>query len=86
MNGVLNLISWPMMLLSGLWFPLDDAPTVVQSLSQLMPLTHVVNAARAVMLEGAGFLSILPQLLTLLVMAVVLMLSATFAFRWQKTQ
>jgi ABC-type multidrug transport system permease subunit len=85
MNGVLNLISWPMILLSGLWFPLDNAPTIVQWASQMIPLTHVVNAARAVMLEGAGFQAILPQLITLVVLATVLMTLATLSFRWQKS-
>lgn len=84
MNGLLNLISWPMMLLSGLWFSLDEAPRFVQALSQLMPLTHVVEAARAVMLDGAGVREILPRLAVLLGMGVVLMAGATWAFRWQK--
>jgi ABC-type multidrug transport system permease subunit len=84
MNGMLNLISWPMMFLSGLWFTLDQAPWPVQALSQLMPLTHVVDAARAVMLDGAGAGAILNDLVTLVVMAVVLMALAARAFRWQK--
>ncbi len=84
MNGLLNLLSWPMMLLSGLWFSLDEAPAFVRALSQAMPLTHIVDAARAVMLDGAGLRDILPQLLILAGMAAVLMTAATLSFRWQK--
>lgn len=84
MNGLLNLLSWPMMLLSGLWFSLDEAPAFVRALSQAMPLTHIVDAARAVMLDGAGLREILPQLLILAGMAAVLMAAATRSFRWQK--
>lgn len=84
MNGLLNLLSWPMMFLSGLWFSLDEAPAFVRQLSQFMPLTHVVDAARAVMLDGAGWREVLPHLLVLLAMTVVLMAFAARGFRWQK--
>ncbi|MDP2229284.1 MAG: ABC transporter permease [Moraxellaceae bacterium] len=84
MNGLLNLISWPMMLLSGLWFPLDEAPELIRQISLAMPLTHVVNAARAVMLDGAGLMQILPALAVLTALTVVLMGLAAFSFRWQK--
>lgn len=85
MNGVLNLLSWPMMLLAGLWFPLDDAPRWVQVLSQLVPLTHVVDAARAVLLEGAGLATIWPALVLLLGFSAVLIALAARLFRWQST-
>lgn len=84
MNGVLNLLSWPMMLLSGLWFSLDAAPAFIRGLSQLMPLTHLVNPARAIMIDGAGFMDVLNDLVVLLVMTVVLMAIAAYSFRWQK--
>lgn len=84
MNGLLNLLSWPMMLLSGLWFSLDAAPAFVRALSQLMPLTHLVNPARAIMIDGAGFMDVLNDLIILLVMTVVLMTLAARSFSWQK--
>lgn len=84
MNGLLNLLSWPMMFLSGLWFALDEAPEFIRLLSLCMPLTHVVDAARAVMLDGAGLREVLPHLLVLLAMTVVLMTIAARSFRWQK--
>jgi ABC-2 type transport system permease protein len=84
MNGLLNLLSWPMMLLSGLWFSLDAAPAFVRALSQLMPLTHLVNPARAIMIDGAGFMDVLNDLIILLVMTVVLMALAARSFSWQK--
>lgn len=85
MNGVLNLVSWPMILLSGLWFSLDEAPAVVQALSGFMPLTHVVEAARSVMLDGDGLMAIYPHLLALATMTIVFMGLASWSFRWQKS-
>lgn len=84
MNGLLNLISWPMMLLSGLWFSLDNAPAVVRDISTCLPLSHVVSAARAIMLEGAGLREVAPHLLTLAAMTALLLALAARLFRWQK--
>lgn len=83
-NGLLNLISWPMILLSGLWFSLDNAPNAIQKLSLLMPLTHMVEPARAIMLQGAGLREVAPHLLVLLVMAGSFLALAAWLFRWQR--
>ena len=53
-GGLLNLLTWPMMLLSGIWFSLEGSPRWVQWVAHIFPLTHVLDAARAVMLDGAG--------------------------------
>ncbi|MEZ5530238.1 MAG: ABC transporter permease [Porticoccaceae bacterium] len=81
-NGLLNLISFPMLLLSELWFSLDDAPHWLREVSQLLPLTHLVKAARAVMLEGAGWIQVMPQLLVLTVMTAVCLILSGFLFKW----
>ena len=83
-NGLLNLISFPMLLLSELWFSLDDAPQWLQDVSQLLPLTPLVKAARSVMLEGAGLTQVAPQLITLLVMMAVCLAAAGALFRWRE--
>ena len=54
-GGLLNLLTWPMMLLSGIWFSLEGSPRWVQWIAHIFPLTHVLDAARAVMIDGAGF-------------------------------
>ncbi|MFB1000824.1 MAG: ABC transporter permease, partial [Colwellia sp.] len=52
-GGLLNLTSWPMMLLSGVWFSLEGAPNAVKVLADFLPLTHLVSGARKVITEGA---------------------------------
>lgn len=84
MNGILNLLGWPMMLLSGLWFSLDNAPEAVRRFSEVIPLTHVVTAARAIMLEGASFAVVAPHLLILLAMTGIFLAFSARLFRWQK--
>ena len=60
-NGVLNLISWPLLLLSGVWFSMEGTSGIARFLSQLSPLTHLVAAARRVMIDGAQVVDVLPQ-------------------------
>ena len=45
-GGFLNMVTWPMMMLSGVWFSLESASQWVQQLSIIFPLTHVLDAAR----------------------------------------
>jgi ABC-type multidrug transport system permease subunit len=82
-GGLLNLTSWPMMILSGVWFSLEGAPVAVQQIAQLFPLTHLVSAARAVMLDGAGAAQIQHDLLALAGMSVLFLTLAAVLFRWQ---
>lgn len=81
-NGVLNFISWPMMLLSGVWFSLEGTQPWIQKLSLLFPLTHVTDAARRVMNEGANLIEVLPQLGWLLGMTVIFLTISAISFRW----
>ena len=82
-DGLLNLMSWPMLLLSGVWFSMEGTSTAAQALSQAMPLTHLVSAARAIMIDGAGLIDVLPQLGLLLLLAVTLLTVASRLFRWE---
>jgi ABC-type multidrug transport system permease subunit len=82
-NGILNLISWPMMLLSGVWFSLEGSHPLVQQLSLALPLTHMVSAARAVMIEGAGLLDVAPQLITMVGFSLCFMYIGAKSFRWE---
>jgi ABC-2 type transport system permease protein len=45
-GGLLNLINWPMMMLSGVWFSLEGTGETVQKIAQIFPLTHVLRYSR----------------------------------------
>jgi ABC-2 type transport system permease protein len=81
-EGILNLITWPMMMLSGVWFSLAGLNPWVQKLAQIFPLTHVLEAARAIMLDGAGLAAIAPHLLVLAAMSAVFLAIGAATFRW----
>jgi ABC-type multidrug transport system permease subunit len=52
-SGLMNLIMVPMWIFSGIFFPSERFPEAIQPLIQLIPLTPLIDALRAVMLEGA---------------------------------
>ncbi|MDH4259847.1 MAG: ABC transporter permease [Gammaproteobacteria bacterium] len=82
-NGVINLVSWPMMLLSGVWYSLEGAPKWLRMAAEALPLTQMLEAARAIMLDGAGMAGILPRLAALVAMTVLFLAIAGASFRWR---
>jgi ABC-type multidrug transport system permease subunit len=82
-NGAINLASWPMMLLSGVWFSLEGAPAWLQHVAKVLPLTQMLDAARAVMLDGAGFRDVLPHVGALAFMTALFLGIAAAGFRWR---
>ncbi len=82
-GGILNLLTWPMMLLSGVWFSLEGTNPVIQKIAQFLPLTHVVDGARAIMTEGAGFMDIAPHLAVLVIMTAIFLSVGSMIFRWE---
>jgi len=81
-GGLLNLATWPMMVMSGVWFSLEGAHPLIQKAAQFLPLTHIVDASRAVMTEGAGFMDISWNLLVLSIMTLVFVVIGAKIFRW----
>jgi ABC-2 type transport system permease protein len=82
-GGLLNLLTWPMMLLSGIWFSLEGSPQWVQWVAHVFPLTHILDAARAVMFDGAGLTQIAPHLLYLALTALAFLAFGAWSFRWR---
>jgi ABC-type multidrug transport system permease subunit len=82
-GGLLNLVTWPMMMLSGVWFSLEGTDAWVQRTAEIFPLTHILDAARAVMIDGALFRDVLPQIAVLCVMSALFLTIAALIFRWR---
>jgi ABC-2 type transport system permease protein len=80
---VANLISLPMMFLSGVFFPRDAMPDFLATITQFMPLTYVIEALRSIVNEGAGLGSLGPQLLGMGIWAVITFLLAIRLFSWE---
>jgi ABC-2 type transport system permease protein len=81
-GGLLNMISWPRMILSGVWFSLEGAGPAVQGVAKLFPLTHVLDSARAVMLDGATLFDIAPSMIMLTLLSLAFLALGARFFRW----
>lgn len=82
-GGMLNVTTWPMMILSGVWFSMDGAPQWLQMLSQAMPLTHIIDAARAIMIDGASLFDVGGSVLYLSITALLFLSLGAWLFRWE---
>jgi len=81
-SAVANLIVLPMAFLSGAFFPLEGAPSWLQSISQVLPLRHLVNAMLDVMVRGLPPSAVLPEIGILLAFSAVTAVIAVAVFRW----
>lgn len=82
-DGVLNLMTWPMIFLSGIWFSLDGASSWVVTISKFMPLTYVVKGLRAILIDGAHITQLLPEVGILSVITAVLVCIGSALFKWR---
>lgn len=78
-----NIITFPMMFLSGTFFPRFLMPEWLQKVSEILPLTPVIDGARLIITEGQTLLDIWPQVSLLLVWGVVIYAIALKTFRWE---
>ena len=82
-SGLTNFVMLPMWIFSGVFFSSSNFPAVIQPVVQALPLTALVNGLRAIMLQGAGFGGVWPQLAVLMAYLVVCLAVALKIFRWQ---
>jgi ABC-2 type transport system permease protein len=80
---VANLISLPMMFLSGTFFPRDAMPEFLRVVTEFMPLTYLNHALRTIANEGAGVAEIGGDLLGMAVWAVIAFVVAVRLFSWE---
>lgn len=81
-NGLLNIATWPMLFLSEVWFSLDNSPAWLQACANYLPLTHIVKATRAVMIDGASLQAVSVHLIWLVAITAVSLAAAALLFRW----
>jgi len=82
-GGLMNIIIWPMMAFSGVFFSLEGAPILLQTISRIFPLTHYIEASRAIMLDGARLADIGTNLITLVGMSALFLLTSSLLFKWE---
>ena len=78
-----NIIVFPMMFLSGTFFPRYAMPEWLQNVTFYMPLTPVIDGARLIATEGKHLLDLGPQLAVMAAWVVIIYIIAFRVFRWE---
>ncbi|MEV0270288.1 ABC transporter permease [Hamadaea sp. NPDC050747] len=81
-SAIANLIVLPMAFLSGSFFPLDSAPGWLKTVSNFLPLKHLVTSMQDVMVRGQSPSVTLPAIGILLGFTVVVTGAAALLFKW----
>jgi ABC-2 type transport system permease protein len=79
-------LMFPMMFLSGVFFPIQQMPWYMQDISKILPLTYASQALRKVMVLGAGIPAISTELIVLIVFGAVMIAIAVPVFRRMMTR
>jgi ABC-2 type transport system permease protein len=74
------LFTMPLAVLSGVWFSISFMPAYIQTIANLFPFAHAVEAARAVLIRGAGLAAIQSDIIFLAVWALAVTLLGIFLF------
>jgi ABC-type polysaccharide/polyol phosphate export permease len=80
-SGMGNAITFPMMFLSGVFFPTDQLPTFVEKAVQYLPLTPVLDALRTVLLDNESILNTKGDLALMGAWAVITVVVASRMFK-----
>lgn len=80
---LVNIITFPMMFLSGTFFPRYLMPEWLQHVTNYLPLTPVIDGARLIATEGKGLLELGPQLGIMGIWIIVIYAIAFRVFRWE---
>ncbi len=81
-NGLINAVSMPMMVLSGIFFSYHNFPEWSIPFIQKFPLTMMADGMRSIMIEGAGFAETALPVAVLTITGFVFFVAGMRIFRW----
>jgi ABC-2 type transport system permease protein len=82
-NGMTSAVQFPLMFLSGTFWPIAIMPAPLQAVAHVMPLTYLSDAMRQVMVNGAAFSPLWLCVAVLVGWTVACFGIAARFFRWQ---
>jgi ABC-2 type transport system permease protein len=82
-NGMTSVVQFPMMFLSGTFFPIDQMPEFLRAIARVIPLTYLADALRQVMVGGAAFAPLYVCAAVLAAWLIGCFFVASRTFRWQ---
>jgi ABC-2 type transport system permease protein len=82
-NGMTSVVQFPLMFLSGTFFPIDAMPDALKTVARALPLTYLGDGLRQVMVDGTPFAPLWVCFAFLGVWLVVCFGIAARFFKWQ---
>jgi len=82
-NGIVSAVNFPMLFLSGIFFPLAIFPAFLAPIVRIIPLTYLADAIRQVMVSSVPDFPMLTDLIVLAAWIVVCTLLSVRLFRWE---
>jgi ABC-2 type transport system permease protein len=82
-NGMTSAVQFPLMFLSGTFFPIDAMPDALRTVARAMPLTYLGDGLRQVMVDGTPFSPLWVCFAVLAAWLVVCFAIAARFFKWQ---
>jgi ABC-2 type transport system permease protein len=82
-NGMTSAVQFPLMFLSGTFFPIDAMPDALKTVARILPLTYLGDGLRQVMVDGTPFAPLWVCFAFLAVWLVVCFGIAARFFKWQ---
>ncbi len=82
-SGLMNVVMMPMWIASGVFFSSQKFPDVMQPVIKVLPLTAVIDALRANMLQGSNLTQMAPQVGIIAFWLVICFALALKLFRWR---
>ncbi|MGD6818017.1 ABC transporter permease [Metabacillus sp. 84] len=80
---IAGFLSFPMLFLGGVFFPIQDMPDFLQPIVYALPISHLSHALREVMNVGASFMTLGSEALILGCWLVGAFIVASYTFKWE---
>jgi len=80
--GVVMVIAFPLMFLSGVWMPKSMLPESIRWFADIFPLTQAIDALKEIMINGRSIVEVLPILPGLILSTLAAYVAGVIIFRW----
>jgi ABC-2 type transport system permease protein len=82
-SPIAGFISFPMLFVGGVFFPIQNMPQFLQPVVKLLPIAHLTTALRQVMNVGADLSAVWSEAALLGGWVIVAFIIASFTFKWE---
>lgn len=79
-----NLVTFPQMILSGIFFPIESLPELIQPAANLLPLSFISSGLREIAINGATLAELIPDITGMILWAAVTLFLAIRLFVWKE--